>query len=110
MRFSMLPGVGTLLFTVVIGGLSFTGASPSVAQPVEKGTAPPPPSPKLLKQERLIANKEIAQVRIPLPETAVPDEVKPICVAGWRALAVRYGTYGSILWDIDCFGVSCRCR
>lgn len=51
----------------------------------------------------------MASLRVPFPKTDAPDEAKPICVNGRRALAVRYGAYGSIMWDITPQGHTVPC-
>lgn len=90
--------------------LALVMASTAFAQPAKKA-APAQPA---LNAGQAAAIKEMellmSSVKVPFPTADVPDEVKPICVAGRKAFAIRYGAYGSIIWDIDVNGrpVSCN--
>lgn len=52
----------------------------------------------------------MSSLKVPFPATNVPDEVKPICVAGRKAIAIRFGAYGAIIWDIDDNGRPMNCN
>ncbi len=95
--------------------LAFIATNTVFAQPTKKAPPlPTQPTAAQIEAEKQAAVNEMealmSTVRVPFPKSDVPDEAKPICVAGRKALAVRYGAYGSILWDIDVGGhpVSCK--
>ncbi len=80
------------------------------AQPAKK----PAPGTSQLTAAQNAAVKEMemlmSSVKVPFPSADIPDEVKPICVAGRKAFAIRYGAYGSIIWDVDANGRPVNCN
>ncbi len=91
---------GVLLAAVLMIAV---GTANAQAAQKPKREVPPPMTAELMAQQQEAAMKEMevamAKMRIPFPNSGVPDEVKSICINGRKALAVRYGVYGGILWE-----------